>query len=99
MEKNPNKKVSRYNVAILTRNASILAATPANALGGFSSEIYPFNSNYLPNTSFIILDTALCRQNLDEPRESERRTTKSNNPASGRLLRWIANRSSMTEKM
>lgn len=60
MRLHPNKKISRYNAGTLIRNAWIRAATPANALGGFrGSGIYPVDPNALPDTTFLISDTAL----------------------------------------
>lgn len=64
MRLHPNKKISRYNAGKLIRNAWIRAATPANALAGFrSSGIYPVDRNALPDTTFLISDTALDSEN------------------------------------
>lgn len=64
MRLNPNKKISRYNAGKLIRNAWIRAATPANALAGFrGSGIYPVDRNALPDTTFLISDTALDSEN------------------------------------
>ncbi|CAB3236377.1 unnamed protein product [Arctia plantaginis] len=64
MRLNPNKKISRYNAGKLIRNAWIRAATPANALAGFrGSGIYPVCRNALPDTTFLISDTAMDSEN------------------------------------
>ncbi|GBP08767.1 hypothetical protein EVAR_7344_1 [Eumeta japonica] len=61
---NPNKKISRYNAGKLICNAWIRTATPANALVSFKgSGIYPVDQNALPDTIFMISDTALNSEN------------------------------------
>ncbi|KAL0839543.1 hypothetical protein ABMA28_016237 [Loxostege sticticalis] len=64
MRLNPNKNISRYNAGKLIRNAWICAATTGNALAGFrGSGIYPVDRNTLPDTTFLISNTALDREN------------------------------------
>lgn len=68
---NPNKKINRYNTGKLIRNAWIRAATPANALAGFrGTGIYPVDRNALPDTTFLISNTALNSENPGTSRAS-----------------------------
>ena len=83
---NPNKKLSCHNAGPLIYSAWFRAATSSNALAGFrSTGIYPFNPNALPDTEFLISDTALGSKNPDvasEPDEVERRTSTTQVPSS-----------------
>ncbi|CAG4952235.1 unnamed protein product [Colias eurytheme] len=58
------KNTTKQTLGKLICNAWIRAATPANAFAGFrGSGIYPVDRNALPDTTFLISDTALDREN------------------------------------